>query len=139
MPPGPDAIVQDVVTETDKEDARWAELGVPTREVAHWKAQGFGPFEAALARGDGFTPLMVTHYRHQFLRTSRAWKRQGLDDGEGLRWHRAGFAVAEALRWRGRGVDVATARIRRDGYDHPSGRSGLLGRGRTGRIDQKGE
>ncbi len=109
-------------------DGQWAELGVPAQDVAQWKAQGFGPFEAALAQGDGFSPSIVTHYRRQLLRIARAWERQCLDSAEGLHWHRAGFAVPDAVRWRAQGVDVATARIHRDGYDQMPGRSGRRGR-----------
>jgi len=99
------------------EDAAWADLGVHAEDVAAWKVRGLGPFDAALAQGDGFTPSIVTHYLRQLLRVAHIWEHQGLNSVEGLQWHRAGFAAADAVRWRSQRVDVATARIRRDGYD----------------------
>lgn len=116
-----------VVAGEVEEDARWSDLGVRTEDVAEWKANGLGPFEAALAQGDGFTPTTVTHYRRQLRRIARPWARRGLDSREGLRWHQAGFAAGDALGWRSQGVDVATARIRRDGYGRGSTRTGLPG------------
>ncbi len=130
MPSIQDSVVP-ITSETEDHDGRWAALGVPAQDVAQWKAQGFRPFEAALAQGDGFTPSIVKHHRHQLLRIAKTWERADLDSAEGLRWHRAGFASPDAVRWRALGVDVATARIRRDGYDHrpePSGRRRHLGR-----------
>jgi hypothetical protein len=120
------------------EDAAWVDLGVHAEDVAAWKAEGFGRFDAALAQGDGFTPSIAVHYRRQLRRVARTWVRQGLDSLEGLRWHRAGFAAADALRWRSQGVDVATARIRRDGYERESARRSLPEPG-TQHIDQKKE
>jgi len=120
------------------EDAAWVDFGVHAEDVAAWKAEGFGPFDAALAQGDGFTPSISIHYRRQLRRVARAWVRQGLGSLEGLRWHQAGFAAADALRWRSQGVDVATARIRRDGYEQESARRSLPEPG-TQYNDQKKE
>lgn len=93
----------------------WDELGVPASDVEQWKAIGFGPFQAALARGDGFTPLIAVHraYKHQFTRTEAAWRRSGISPTESLRWHRAGFAPKQAARYRAAGVDLNTARASR--------------------------
>jgi hypothetical protein len=78
---------------------------------------GFGPFGAALAHGDGFTPSFATHgYSHQLRKTADRWTRVGLDSAEGLRWHRAGFGIKEATRWRSRATDVESARNQRAGY-----------------------
>jgi len=113
-----------VVGEVD-EDARWSNLGVRDDDIAGWKAEGFGPFDAALAQGDGFTPTIVGPYRRQLRRVARTWVRQGLGSLEGLVWHQAGFTAADAQRWRSQGVDVATARIRRDGYERGAARRSL--------------
>jgi hypothetical protein len=120
------------------EDAAWVDLGVHAEDVAAWKAEGFGPFHAALAQGDGFTPSIAVHYRRQLRRVARTWVRQGLGSPEGLSWHRAGFAASGAVRWRSQGVDVATARIRRDGYERGSARGSLPDPG-TQHRDQKKE
>ena len=55
-----------------------------------WKAISFGPFEAAMAHGDGFTPSSAVHYRHQLHKIARSWGHVGFSTTEGLRWHRAG-------------------------------------------------
>ena len=114
MPTGRDG---DPVAAVETDAASWEQLGVPLDKVPEWEAIGFGPFEAALAQGDGFTPLNVVHYRRQLQRVARSWTQKGLGTTEGLRWHRAGFSVREAMGWRRRGVDVDTARARRSGYD----------------------
>ncbi len=98
----------------DLED--WQEYGIPRAEVEEWKALDFSPFEAALARGDGFTPLNVVHMRRQLRKTAAGWRRVGLDSVEGVAWHRAGFGVREAIRWNVAGVDIQTAWRRREGY-----------------------
>ncbi|HZU80765.1 MAG TPA: hypothetical protein VE991_12685 [Acidimicrobiales bacterium] len=97
---------------------RFEELGIDAKDAADWSDVGFGPFEAALAHGDGFTPSIIEHYRHQLERIARSWAEVGLDCAEGLQWHRAGFAAKEAASWRAQGVDVETARARRAGYVH---------------------
>ena len=99
-------------------DEGWEVFRVPLAQVKEWKSLDFGPFEAALAHGDGFTPLNAVHYRRQLLKTAESWRRIGLDSIEGLGWHRAGFGTKEAIRWRSRGVDIETARGLRDGYRH---------------------
>jgi hypothetical protein len=106
------------------EHAAWAALGVRGDDVGAWKAEGFGPFDAALAQGDGFTPAIVGPYRRQLRRVAPTWVRQGLGSLEGLRWHQAGFTAADAQRCRSQGVDIVTARIRRDGYERGSARRG---------------
>ena len=102
----------------DPARADWEALGVPLAEVTRWETLDFGPFEAALAHGDGFTPLSAVHYRRQLRKTADGWRRIGLATRSGLGWHRAGFGAKEATRWRSLGVDVDAARRRRDGY-HP--------------------
>ena len=104
------------VSAADADTASWEHLGVPLDRVAEWEAIGFGPFEAALAKGDGFTPLNAVHYRRQLQRVAGSWLRNGLGTTEGLEWHRAGFAVREAIGWRRQGIDVETARARSSGY-----------------------
>jgi hypothetical protein len=124
MRPARDVVAPVVVGDVD-EDARWSDLGVRSEAVDGWKANGFGPFEAALAQGDGFTPATVAPYRRQLCRIARAWVRQGLDASEGLRWHEAGFSAGDALRWRSQGIDLATARTLRDGYGRGTTRTAL--------------
>ncbi len=99
----------------DVDDPRWDDFGVRPEDVAAWKAQGFGPFGASMCQGDGFTPSIVSHYRHQLLQVVSSWVREHLDTEEGLSWHRAGFAAKEAMRWRALGMDVDAARARRAG------------------------
>ncbi|MGH9029101.1 MAG: hypothetical protein ACRDV4_05750 [Acidimicrobiales bacterium] len=109
----------------------WQELRVEATQVEHWKAIGFGPFEAAIAQGDGFTPFMAVHHRHQLQRIARSWVRRGLGTAEALRWHRAGFTAKETKRWRSSGFEVETARARRAGYttrpDRDHGSSARVG------------
>lgn len=124
MRDAPDTVAPAIVGGPD-EDAAWIDLGVHAKDVAAWKAEGFGPFDAALAQGDGFTPTIVRPYRRQLQRVARTWVRQGLDSLEGLHWHQAGFTAADAQRWMSQGVDVATTRIRRDGYERGSARRSL--------------
>ena len=126
MRDAPDTVAPAIVGGPD-EDAAWIDLGVHAKDVAAWKAEGFGPFDAAMAQGDGITPTIAGPYRHQLRRTARRWVRQGLGSLEGPVWHQAGFTAADAQRWRSQGVDVATARIRRDGYGRGSTRTGLPG------------
>lgn len=95
--------------------ALWEELGIDGAAVGAWDAIGFSPFEAALAHGDGYTPMMAVHSSRRLKRAARPWAQRGLDTLEGLHWHRAGFGVKEAMRWRTRGVDVKTARDHRPG------------------------
>lgn len=102
--------------EQEPEVHRFEDLGIDAKEAAEWRAAGFGPFEAALAHGDGFTASIAVHYRHQLKQTARSWAREGLDSEEGLGWHRAGFTAKDAARWRAKGADVETARSRRSGY-----------------------
>lgn len=93
-------------------------LGVDPNHVAGWMRLNVGPFEAALAQGDGFTPGFAVDYQGQLHRTAESWRRVGLDSHEGLRWHRAGFGAKEVTRWQLLGVDVEAARGLRAGYRH---------------------
>ncbi len=99
----------------------WEELGVDAGEAAAGQAIGFGPFEAALAAGDGFTPSFAAHYRAQLRRTAQAWLRSGMGEVEALGWHRAGFGVGEALRWRARGAYPQEAARRAAGFSWSRG------------------
>ncbi len=94
----------------------WEAFGVRPIQVEGWKSLGFGPFEAAMAQGDGYTPTFALDYRRQLQVTATWWTRVGLASTEGLRWHRAGFGAKEAARWRSLGVDVEAARGQRAGY-----------------------
>jgi hypothetical protein len=40
----------------DPDPENWEAFGVNSADVPQWQALGFGPFEAALTHGDGFTP-----------------------------------------------------------------------------------
>ena len=46
----------------------WEVLGVHAWAVEQWKSAGFSPFEAAMAQGDGFTPMFAGQFRRT-LRT----------------------------------------------------------------------
>lgn len=92
---------------------RWEEFDIDPGGAEAWKAIGFGPFEAALAYGDGFAPGFAATYHHQLHQVADSWVRRGLDTAEGLRWHRAGFTADEADRYRGSGVELAVARANR--------------------------
>lgn len=108
-------VAADVVGRLD-DDAAWIIFGVRGDDVSAWKAQHVGPFEAALAQVDGFTPSIVGPFRQQLQRVACTWVHQGLDSPEGVRWHQAGFAARESRRWCSEGVDIATAMVRRGGY-----------------------
>jgi hypothetical protein len=87
----------------------YEDLGVPKEQVARWQAAGFGPFEAALAHADGFTPQTALGVRHQLQETARRWAAVGLADAEGLAWHRGGFTPQEARRLLDAGMDLERA------------------------------
>lgn len=98
----------------------WAAFEIPQLEIEGWKSASLSPFEAALAHGDGFTPLIAVHYRRQLRRTAAAWQRAGLGTKEGLFWHRAGFTAKEAVKWRDAGVSLDAARALQHGYNKRS-------------------
>lgn len=95
---------------TDPED--WEAFGIHPAQVAGWEALDFGPFEAAIGQGDGYTPGFAVDYRKLLSSTAGRWKQEGLCSEEGVRWHQAGFSAKEAARWRSHGVDVKAARDR---------------------------
>lgn len=88
----------------------WGEMGVPPDDVEGWQQLGFGPFEAALAQGDGYTAFNSVHSRHQLLKTAAGWRNIGLDNAEGRRWHRAGFAPRQVSKYLQDGVTLEMAR-----------------------------
>jgi hypothetical protein len=98
------------------EQEDWEEFGFEPAEVPGWIALGFGPFDAAMAHADGYTPMFAAHYTGPLQKMAAFWTRVGLGTPEGLRWHTAGFAPKEAIRWRTLGVDVDAARTRRSNY-----------------------
>lgn len=51
------------------ERGNWEEFGFEPAEASGWTALGFGPFEVALARGDGYTPMVATHYTRQLQKS----------------------------------------------------------------------
>jgi hypothetical protein len=87
----------------------YEDLGVPKAQVARWQELGFGPFEAALAHADGFTPASAPGVRHLLAETAERWAAVGLASAEGLAWHRAGFPPAEARRLLDAGVSLEEA------------------------------
>jgi hypothetical protein len=105
----------DATSTTRPDPMTWDEAGIERDGRAAWEELGFGPFEAALAHGDGFAPGFVSHYKAALDKTVKAWEQVGLATGEGLRWHQAGFSAREAQRRRAEGVDLETARRRRVG------------------------
>jgi len=104
------------VERPDPDEKGWEAFGVDPAEVRGWDQLGFDAFGAALAHGDGFTPMNAAHYRRPLRKTADRWRTRGLASAEGLRWHRAGFAAREATRWRSEGIDIETARGLRAGY-----------------------
>lgn len=87
---------------------------MPAAEKVRWQEAGFTAFEAAMARGDGFTPLIASQYRHGLAKIVAGWKGAQLDSAEGLAWHRSGFTAKEAVRYRQDGIDpTAAARSRK--------------------------
>jgi hypothetical protein len=110
----PDA-ASDATTIIRPDPMTWDEAGIERDGRAQWEELGFGPFEAALAHGDGFAPGFVSHYKAALDKTVEAWTQVGLATVEGLLWHQAGFSAREAQRCRAEGVDLETARRRRVG------------------------
>lgn len=94
----------------------WESFGFEPEGAAGWVALGFGPFEAALAHGDGYTPMFAEHYVGPLRKIAASWLNAGLGTPDGLRWHFAGFTAREATRWRALAVDLETARRRRSGF-----------------------
>jgi hypothetical protein len=116
----------EAVREQESEQEDWAEFGFEPADACGWQALGFGPFEAAMAHGDGYTPMFATHYTGPLQEMAASWARVGLGNPEGLRWHLAGFAAKEAIRWRKLGTDVEAARTQRSGHDRVTHRSGKI-------------
>lgn len=88
---------------------QWAAFGVRQDAVDGWKAIGFGPFEAALAQGDGYGPGSARHIGKKLQDLARGWRHVGMASAEGLRWHRAGFEAKEAARLQDLGVPLEQA------------------------------
>ncbi|MGH9082725.1 MAG: hypothetical protein ACRDY3_04375 [Acidimicrobiales bacterium] len=95
---------------------QWEAFGVRPETVGAWRALGFGPFEAALAQGDGYGPQSARHAAARLRRLARSWRHVGLASAEGLRWHRAGFEAREAARWQDQGVDLEEVERRGGGH-----------------------
>jgi hypothetical protein len=105
-------IVADGVRELDDGDAgaeQWEAFGVREGTVEGWQALGFGPFEAALAQGDGYGPGSARHLGRRLQELARGWRHVGMASAEGLRWHRAGFEAKEAARLQDQGVPLERA------------------------------
>lgn len=94
---------------------QWEAFGVRAEAVDGWKALAFGPFEAALAQGDGYGPESARHAARQLRDLARSWRHVGLASAEGLRWHRAGLEAREAARLQDQGVTVDRALARGHG------------------------
>ena len=88
----------EAVGERALEKENWDEFSISPADAPGWRTLGFSPFEAALAHGDGYTPMFATHYSRQLQRTAASWTRVGLGTPEGLRWHLAAFSAKEAIR-----------------------------------------
>lgn len=102
--------------DVDAPEEQWEAFGVRAETVDGWKALGFGPFEAALAQGDGYGPQSARHVGKQLRDLARSWRHVGLASAEGLRWHRAGLEAREAARLQDQGVAVDRALSM--GYGH---------------------
>lgn len=88
---------------------QWEAFGVRDDTVDGWKALGFGPFEAAMAQGDGYGPESARHFGRTLQDLAHTWRLMGLASAEGLRWHRAGFEAKEAARLQDQGVPLERA------------------------------
>jgi hypothetical protein len=108
---------REFANEQGPQQQNWADYGFDSADACRWQALGFDPFEAAMAHGDGYTPMFATHYTGPLRAMASSWARVGLGTPEGLRWHLAGFAAKEAIRCRKLGTDVEAARTRRSGHD----------------------
>ena len=97
-------------------DESWESFGFEPDAASGWLALGFSPFEAALAHGDGYTPMFAEHYVGPLHKIAAPWLGAGLGTPDGLRWHLAGFTAREATQWRALAVDLETARRRRSGF-----------------------
>ncbi|MGH9088013.1 MAG: hypothetical protein ACRDYZ_07860 [Acidimicrobiales bacterium] len=117
---GPDVLAPDGVATVVHGGARelgdvgapaeqWEAFGVRAESVEGWKALDFGPFEAAMAQGDGYGPESARHLAKPLRELARAWRHVGLASAEGLRWHRAGFEAREAARFQDEGVPLDRA------------------------------
>ncbi len=102
----PDDRATDRVEETDEE---WNAMGFPSQGIERWRNVGFGPHEAALARGDGLTPYSAPPLRHMLERCLSRWDRAGFTPGQALPWHQLFFTPSEADAWRTQGVGVMEA------------------------------
>lgn len=106
----------DEVVAPGEQAEQWERLGVRAETVERWRALGFGPFEAALAQGDGYGPESARHVAKDLRGLARTWGRVALAPAEGLRWHRAGFAAREAARFEDRGIPLERALA--EGHGH---------------------
>lgn len=79
----------DEIEENDVE-AEWAGLGVHAWAIDSWREAGFSPFEAALAQGDGFTPMAAAYDRRKLQKTADSWRRVGKTPSQALQLHRSG-------------------------------------------------
>ena len=64
------------------EQENWEEFGFEPAEVPGWIALGFGPFEAAMAHADGYTPMFAAHYTGPLQKMAAFWTRVGLGTPE---------------------------------------------------------
>ena len=93
----------------DAPEDQWEAFGIRDGSVEGWRALGFGPFEAALAQGDGYGPESVRHVATRLQQLAGVWRHVGMASAEGLRWHRAGFDAKEAARLQDRGIPLERA------------------------------
>ena len=78
----------------------WEALGVHAWAVDQWKRAGFSPFEAAMAQGDGFTPMFAVQYRRTLGQSADAWIRAAIEPLQALQLHRRGITARQFSKQR---------------------------------------
>src|SRR6185437_4756258 len=81
-------------------ETEWEELGVHDWAVNQWQGAGITPFEAAIAQGDGFSPLFAAHYRRSLRKSADAWIRAGIEPFQALQSHRRGLTAKQVAKQR---------------------------------------
>jgi hypothetical protein len=103
---------------------QWRDLGFDAG-TAEWQASGLSPFQAAVARGAGWTPSGAQHQRRLLGKIQAGWTRAGFGPDEALGWHQAMFTPVEASRWRAAGFEVKAAGEQRTRGRTPVAAGGL--------------
>ena len=93
----------------DAQPQQWRDLRFDAEAARRWQASMLGPYEAAIARGGGWTPTGAVHRRPLLIKILGRWARAGFGSDDALAWHLGMFTPPEASAWRAAGFDVQTA------------------------------